>query len=105
MTSKERMMRALHREKPDRLPATVHQWQGYHLNRYMGGADALDAFRMCGLDAAIQYFEAMGQFWIPDAEKHAVQSADWRDDMVVVDGNLDHKVIHHTVVTPGGNLT
>jgi hypothetical protein len=27
MTSKERMLRALAREKPDRLPVTVHQWQ------------------------------------------------------------------------------
>ena len=27
MTSKERMMRALNREEPDRLPVTVHQWQ------------------------------------------------------------------------------
>ena len=32
MTSKERLMCALHREKPDRLPVTVHQWQGYHLD-------------------------------------------------------------------------
>ncbi len=37
MTSRERMMRALHREKPDRLPVTVHQWQGYHLQHHMGG--------------------------------------------------------------------
>ena len=105
MTSKERMMRALHREKPDRLPVTIHQWQQYHLDKYMGGMDALNAFKLCGLDAAIQYFEAMGQFWIPNAEKYAVQSAEWRDEMVVVDNHPDHKVIHHTVVTPGGTLT
>lgn len=105
MTSKERMMRALHREKPDRLPVTIHQWQGYHLEEHMGGMDALEAFKACGLDAAIQYFEAMGQFWIPDAEKYAVQSPEWRDQMAVVDASPGHKVIHHTVVTPGGNLT
>ncbi|MCC6354153.1 MAG: hypothetical protein IT577_09725 [Verrucomicrobiae bacterium] len=105
MTSKERMMRALRREKPDRLPVTIHQWQACHLEDYMGGVDALDAFKACGLDAAIQYFEAMGQFWIPNAEKYAVQSAEWRDEMVVVDDDPEHKVIHHTVVTPGGSLT
>ena len=45
MTSKERMMRALDREKPDRLPVTIHQWQQYHLDQYIGGMDALDAFK------------------------------------------------------------
>ena len=64
MTSKERMLRALTREKPDRLPVTVHQWQQYHLDNYLGGVDALEAFKICGLDASVQYFEAMGQFWI-----------------------------------------
>ena len=43
MTPKERMLAALHREKPDRLPVTVHQWQGYHLEEYMGGVEALEA--------------------------------------------------------------
>ena len=84
MTSKERMLRALHREKPDRLPVTIHQWQQYHLDTYMDGCDALTAFQTTGMDAAIQYFEAMGQFWIPDAEKYVVQTPDWRDEIEVV---------------------
>ena len=74
MTSKERMLRAIRREKPDRLPVTIHQWQQYHLDHCMGGVDALEAFKATGMDAAIQYFEAMGQFWIPNAEKYLVQS-------------------------------
>jgi len=65
LTPKERMMRALRREQPDRLPCTVHQWQGYHLHHCLGGMDALSAFRKFGLDAALQYFESMGQFWLP----------------------------------------
>ena len=105
MTSKERMMLALRREKPDRLPVTIHQWQGYHLDTYMNGMDPLDAFEATGMDAAIQYFEAMGQFWIPDAEKHLVQSPEWRDEIEVVRDAPDHKVLHHTIVTPGGKLT
>ncbi len=98
-------MRALNREKPDRLPVTIHQWQDFHLQKYMGGVDALEACKQCGLDAAVQYFEAMGQFWIPDAEKYAVQTETWKDEMEVIDSNPDHKVIHHTVITPGGNLS
>ncbi len=45
MNSKERMVLALNREKPDRLPASVHQWQGYHLDTYMGGISDLEAFK------------------------------------------------------------
>ncbi len=91
MTPKERMMTALGRQKPDRLQVTIHQWQQYHLDEYMDGREALEAFTATGMDAAIQYFEAMGQFWIPDAEKHAVQSPDWRDEITVVDPNPDKK--------------
>jgi len=104
MTPKERMMTALRREKPDRLPVTIHQWQQYHLDTYMNGMDALAAFRATGMDAAIQYFEAMGQFWIPNAEKYALQTPQWRDEMTVVDPNPDNKVVHHHIVTPEGEL-
>ncbi len=105
MTPKERMLLALECKKPDRLPATIHQWQQYHLDEYMGGCDALEAFRSTGMDASIQYFEAMGQFWVPDAEKHALQTEQWRDEMTVVDSNPDKKVVHHRIVTPEGELT
>ncbi len=105
MTSKERMMRALRREKPDRLPVTIHQWQQYHLDTYMGGMDALSAFRTTGMDAAIQYFEAMGQFWIPGAEQYVVQAPRWHEEIKVVDPNPLNKVLHHTIATPEGELT
>lgn len=105
MTSKERMMRALHREKPDRLPCTIHQWQQFHLDTYMDGADTLAAFERTGMDAAIQYFEAMGQFWIPNAEKYIVQSPEWREEIEVVDPNPRDKILHHTITTPKGTLT
>lgn len=105
MTSKERMMRALNREKPDRLPATIHQWQQYHLDNYMDGMDPLSAFKACGMDAAIQYFEAMGQFWIPDAEKFLVETDDWKDEIEVVKDDPEDKLLHHTIKTPEGELT
>jgi len=68
MNSKERMLIALSRAKPDRLPVTVHQWQGYHLDTYLGGISDLEAFGRFGMDASIQYFQDMGQFWLPDAD-------------------------------------
>jgi len=53
MTAKERMLRAVHREKPDRMPVTIHQWQDYHLRKYMGSCDQLEAYRQVGLDASV----------------------------------------------------
>lgn len=53
LTSKGRLMAALRREVPDRVPATVHQWQGFHLKQYLGGMDDFTAFREFGLDASI----------------------------------------------------
>jgi uroporphyrinogen decarboxylase len=105
MTSKERMMQALAREKPDHLPVTIHQWQKYHLDTYLNGMDALEAFKTTGLDASIQYFEAMGQFWIPDAEKYVVQSPQWREQIEVVKDDPNEKILHHAIATPGGTLT
>jgi len=105
MTSKERMLRALHLGKPDRLPATIHQWQQYHLDTYVGGMDALAAFKHCGLDASIQYFEAMGQFWIPDAQKYLVSTPEWREEVEIMQDDPNDKLINHMITTPGGQLT
>lgn len=105
MTSKERMMRALNQEKPDRLPVTVHQWQGCHLQEYMGGVSALEAFQQVGLDAQIQYFADMGQFWLPDADYTKSSTPEWRDEVEVVSRDPDHRIAHHTIRTPAGTLT
>lgn len=105
MTSKERMMRALKKEKPDRVPVTVHQWQQFHLDTYMDGMTPLEACKYVGMDAAIQYFEAMGQFWVPDAEKYIVRTPQWKEQIDVIDGNPRNKILHRTIVTPDGKLT
>jgi uroporphyrinogen-III decarboxylase len=104
MTSKERMMRALKREKPDRLPVTIHQWQSYHLDHYMGGVDALTAFKQTELDAAIQYFEAMGQFWIPNAEKYIVSTPQWKEEIKIVKEDPEKRILDHIITTPKGTL-
>ena len=99
------MLRALHLEKPDRLPATIHQWQKYHLDTYLSGMDALAAFKHCDLDASIQYFEAMGQFWIPDAQKYLVSTPEWREEIEIVQDDPNDRLVNHTITTPGGQLT
>ncbi len=105
MTSKERLMRALNREKPDRLPVTIHQWQGYHLQEYLGGIEELEAFARFGMDAQIQYFQSMGQFWLVDADFTKVNTPTWTDEAEVIRNEPENRVVHHTIRTPDGTLT
>lgn len=105
MKSKERMMIALEKGKPDRLPATVHQWQGYHLQQVLGGLSDLEAFVLFGLDAQIQYFQEMGQFWLPDADTAKASTPEWRDEIQMVSTEPENRISHHTIRTPEGTLT
>ncbi|MEW5817620.1 MAG: uroporphyrinogen decarboxylase family protein [Spirochaetota bacterium] len=105
MTSKERMMLALRKEKPDRLPASVHQWQGYHLDKYMNGISDLEAFQAVGLDAQIQYFEDMAQFWLVDADFTKLNTPQWRDEPEIIASDPDNRITYHTIRTPQGTLT
>ncbi len=93
MTSKERMLCAIGREKPDRLPVTIHQWQPYHLNTYMNGMTDIEAFRAVGLDASVNYYETID-----------CPSDDWRVTSRVEAGEA-YDVVHYTIRTPGGTLT
>lgn len=99
------MICALERGKPDRLPASVHQWQGYHLDKYLGGISDLEAFEQFGLDAQIQYFQDMGQFWLVDADFAAIDTLQWTDEVEVVTADPDNRITYHTVRTPEGTLT
>ncbi|MCX7667421.1 MAG: hypothetical protein N2Z84_00605, partial [Atribacterota bacterium] len=105
MTSKERMLIALEKGKPDRLPVTVHQWQKYHLDTYLGGMTDLEAFDYFEMDAAIQYFQDMGQFWLPEADFTKFSTPSWRDEVDIICNDLDNRIYHHTIHTPEGILT
>ncbi len=105
MNSRQRLMLALNKEIPDRLPVTVHQWQQYHLNTYMGGITDLEAFRYTGMDAQIQYFQDSALFWLVDSDNSKTSIPEWRDEGTVVSNAPDDRVTHHTVYTPEGTLT
>lgn len=51
MTPKQRMLTALERGKPDRLPVTTHHLMPYFLNKYLSGASGREFFDRFGLDA------------------------------------------------------
>lgn len=94
MTSKERMLLALHRQKPDRLPASVHGWLPYHLDKYLGGITAQEAFRRFGLDANIPYMPLIAE-----------PSPDWRVETQSARSPGGHPLRRYTIHTPGGTLT
>ncbi len=50
MTSRERLLTATNKGKPDRMPAQVYAWSPYFLNTFLGGGDQFDAYRESGLD-------------------------------------------------------
>jgi hypothetical protein len=99
------MLTALEGNKPDRLPVTVHQWQQYHLEKYLGGISELEACQRLGLDAQIQYFQTMGQFWVVDADFTKFSTTDWADEIHVVNDDPDRRIVRHRITTPGGVLT
>lgn len=87
-------MLAISGEKPDRMPASIHQWQEYHLENFMGGMKDVEAFRKVGLDAQIQHDET-----------RTASSAAWMDEVIVLSDEPDKKIVTHTVHTPEGTLT
>ena len=99
------MLCALERGKPDRLPVSLHQWQPYHLDTYLGGISDIEAFEKFGMDAQIQYFADMGQFWVTKADFSKSSTSDWRDEAEVISDDPDDRVVHHTIHTPAGKLT
>jgi uroporphyrinogen-III decarboxylase len=105
MTSKERLLCALNKEKPDRLPVTIHQWQDYHLEKYMGGLNDLEACKKVGFDAQIQYFEEMAQFWITNADFTKLNTASWKDIPEIINNNPENRIVHHTIETPVGKMS
>ena len=95
MTSRQRLLAALSRQTPDRLPVTVHQWQPYHLTQYMGGCDQIEAFRRVGLDASV----LVGNL------QSLQDSPDWRVEHRETAENTGESVTHTRVHTPSGELT
>lgn len=87
MSSRERMLTALNRGIPDRLPVTIHQWQPYHLAKYMGGASDLLAFRQLGLDAAITVWDAntrkTNPQWQVESRTLPLSEGNWRIDTTI----------------------
>lgn len=95
MTSRARLLAVIHNERPDRIPATVHQWQPYHLREFMGGMAELEAFLAVGLDAVCY----------PNGCFVEEEWPNWRVERSVTDRGDGTSLIDLVVYTPDGELT
>lgn len=96
MDARERMLTAIHNEKPDHLPVQVHNWMPYYLNRYLDGMDCYQAYERFGMDMAIY----TGPNWIYDPK----DLDNWRVEIVEVsNANGVHNWLE-IVHTPKGDL-
>jgi hypothetical protein len=114
MTSKERLVAALERRQPDRLPVTTHHVMPYFLDRQLGGISYDEFFERFGLDA-IRWFMAFkpdasrGEYFDPChqpgfLEAHRVVSDQWR----IETEDLPHPefpTVRYRFVTPKKTLT
>lgn len=53
MNSRERLLAAINKKKPDRLPCQVHGWMTYYLNTYLDKIDQWEAYHRFGFDYVI----------------------------------------------------
>jgi hypothetical protein len=98
LTSRERLLTALHNQQPDHLPCQVHSWMTYYLDHYLGGCDQYAAYaHFPGMDWVI--------YVAPEFAYDPHDLADWqvetRHHGRDRDGNERWDEIIHT---PGGDL-
>jgi hypothetical protein len=116
MTSRQRLLTALNRGLPDRLPVTTHHLQDYFRHTYMGGQTDTEIFNHLGLDAIHwtgPYLPdtSSGAYFDPEQEEPAnprfsrrILSDDWRITAETVP-NPRYETTRYTVTTPKGILT
>jgi len=104
MNSKERMMIAINKGVPDRLPVTLHQWQEYHLNKYMSGLDVVEASKKLGFDCSYQYLEDYGQALNIGGVESIKCSKYWHKETIIDHKDGNNVRMTHKICTPKGNL-
>ena len=93
MTPRQRLLTALQRKTPDRLPATSHHVMPYFLEKYMKGLSDQAFFEAMGLDA-VHWTHAC----LPIQQEH------WRIETHEIRGQ-EYETKRHCFVTPRGELS
>ena len=115
MNSRERLLAALSRRQPDRLPATTHHLMPYFLQTYMQGMTEGEFFDSFGLDAVAWVWDQRpddsdGDYWTTVAAGAVgggrcwITSDEWRIETVDV-SRAGKKATRYNVVTPVETLS
>jgi hypothetical protein len=115
MSSRERLLTAIDRGVPDRLPVTTHHLMPYFLDRYMGGASNREFFDRLDLDANYwttphrpdsdhgEYYDPL-QAGFARTEPRQIFTDEWRIEQEVIP-DTEYLTVRHRVITPDGTLT
>ncbi len=115
MTSKERFLKTLNREKADRLPVTTHHIMPSFLEKYMPGQSDQDFFNQFGFDPInwiIAYApdESKGEYYDPlhkelgFLEAYRISSDNWRFNLEKLDG-FKYETTRFNIITPKKTLS
>lgn len=107
MKPRERMLTALKREKPDRLPATIHGWMDYWLSKYLAGAHQLEAYSYFDMDAQVFYFDFHEQPVVSSMyfTIDLIPGPNWKVDYKITKDDRESTIYKFTIETPEGILT
>jgi len=115
MTSRERLLAALERRIPDRLPATTHHVMPYFLKRHMDGMTVNTFFKHFGLDpirwvtahcpneSRGDYFD-LRQGEIGFLEARRVSSDQWQAKSSILHQDWERRTVRYRFVTPKKTL-
>lgn len=97
MNSRERLLTAINRQRPDRLPCQVHSWMPYYLEHYLDGMDQWQAYEKFGFDYVIY-----------NSVKHIFDERDlacWKiDTQKTTSATSGDRTLDQTITTPKGQL-
>jgi uroporphyrinogen decarboxylase len=108
MNSRERLLKAISNEKPDRLPCQVHSWMTFYLDTYLDGMDQWQAYEKFGMDMVI-YNAAEPVFdegdlanWKVEAKDEGIDAQGVKRTSITIttpDGQLHHKQAQNEFTT------
>lgn len=115
MTAKERLVAALDRRIPDRLPVTTHHLQPYFLDKYMNGMSNEEFFDYFGLDpilwiVSLKPDPARGEYFDPSQKEvdpltsPRILSSTWRIETEAI-LSQEYPTTRYRIITPKKTLT
>lgn len=116
MNTKERFLKALNRETPDRLPVTTHHLMPYFLDKYYNGISNQEFFQLTGMDPIEWIIDfkpdtSKGEYYDPTHSKAGFLEAirictdNWRFKEELISKDNSGVVKRLKIITPSKELS